>query len=847
MILIIILGFVILGFIIGESIESRPKAERKLVAYNTVNGQPIYLDQCRFIRYDTETGNPIFENPYRIVKYDSQTGRPICAQFEVDKSEYKDNRFNRVEVKKPLTEEDKNRLSNSILMIVGALLVVIASVIFLATSWESISGIIKTLVLVLVQGMFFLFGYLCKNKLKIEKVAKVFNYLALCFVPIVLISLSTFELIGSFLSIHGEGFRLYVTIVGIIADILYKVIGYYKKDKVCKIMSYVAEVGALFFITDYISNDALASTIVAVYNILISFLINKNILDKKAYKIPNNIFSYIALLLIVMVIIVNNGSLLVYIPMILYTIYYYIEYIKDTEGKVYNFVFFIITYVINLTLVNRIDGSPYFVYILSIMPLVLLTKTMKNKNSKNVLYIVESVVALLFIMFALATPNKTVYYLMTFIMGFGFYLMMYVLTKQPIYKGAAYLLFTSIFIDIFYISDILDYAKYIPLVVVILIYLFENVFDEFKDRVSMGLIIAILILESFWLIQTYFVLAPLVLMLAYIKLEKLDETLLVIPMLTSLTLFGMNDNIITLALSYILISIYTVMSLLHKKFNIYSVASVLAIVMAAIVFKYKDLILFAILLVWSIVHLVRNSKEKNYLFKFVNIISVLGLYVSTLRFFDIDLIALYLVGYYIATIAISVYVLKDIGGDFDKFAGCFVFAIISLVSLFIVKEIPDALILIIFFFLVSLISFVVKWRHYLYEALIIMIVNIIYLTIEFWAQIPWYFYILAIGMGLIIFAMFDERFKQKKELKGTNEEAVTQIPVNVVPVNNEVGMPEVNTAEVEEPVPQVKEEVLEENKVVDTEEKKQEEKEEEVKRNTPKRRGRRKKTDSKTT
>ena len=779
---IVILGIIILIAIIVEFYNDRPKPIRKLVAYNTQTGAPIYLDQCRLLGYNPETGNPIFENPYKIVKYNSQTGAPIYAAFEISIEEYNSlkptytYKQETIKTKKTLTEEEKHRTSNSILMIVGALLVVVASIIFLASSWETTSGIIKTGVLVLIQVIFCLFGYLCNNKLKIEKVAKVFNYLALCFVPIILLSLSSFELIGDYLSINGKGAILYFSLTFVFSDILYKVIGWLKKDTVSKIMSYIAEVLAVLFITIHfnISFEAILF-VLSIYNILLYIIIHGNYLDKKAYKISNNVLSYIILGFLALTMMYTE-NLIVYIAMVFYTIYYYTCYSKGSEKntKVYNLVLFIITYVINLTIINKIDVSPYFVYILGIIPLILLTKVIKNEKVKSVLYIIESVVGLLFILDSLNFPNKTIYYLLTFVAGLILYLVMYVITKKSIYRAASYALFTSIFMDIFYICDIFEYAKYIPLVSVLLIYSFELLFDNLKDEWSRILIVTILMIESFLLVETYAVLIPLIMMMVYIKLEKLDEILLIIPMLTSLSLFVMNDNSITLVLSYILVSIYTIMSLFHKKFTFYSGVSLVAIVTAAFTFNYNNLIFFAILLLWSIVHLIRNYKDKNYAFRFVNIISLLGLYISALDYFDINFNSLYIIGFYVAVITMSIFVLNFIKNGFDTFIGCFGFAIISLISFFVIKEVNDALIIMSFLFIISIISFIKKWHHYLYESLIVMVVNIVYLTFEFWAQIPWYFYILVIGMGLIVFAMFDEKFKQKKAKK------------DMVPLINEV-------------------------------------------------------------
>ena len=101
--------------------------------------------------YDTRTGQPIFEYKKPIIGYNSFTGEPIFEGDEVPKETLP---------KQPLTEEDKNRISNSILIITGAVLVVIASIIFLATGWETMHGLLKTLILFCIQMIFSLFAYI---------------------------------------------------------------------------------------------------------------------------------------------------------------------------------------------------------------------------------------------------------------------------------------------------------------------------------------------------------------------------------------------------------------------------------------------------------------------------------------------------------------------------------------------------------------------------------------------------------------------------------------------------------------------------------------------------------------
>ena len=83
--------------------------------------------KAKIIGYDTRTGIALYEGE-KVIGYDTQTGRPIIKGREEPKQEKQ--------------KEDKSKISNSILMIVGAGLIVFATLVFLSSSWDSIPNII---------------------------------------------------------------------------------------------------------------------------------------------------------------------------------------------------------------------------------------------------------------------------------------------------------------------------------------------------------------------------------------------------------------------------------------------------------------------------------------------------------------------------------------------------------------------------------------------------------------------------------------------------------------------------------------------------------------------------------
>ena len=72
-----------------------------------------------------------------------------------------------------------------------------------------------------------------------------------------------------------------------------------------------------------------------------------------------------------------------------------------------------------------------------------------------------------------------------------------------------------------------------------------------------------------------------------------------------------------------------------------------------------------------------------------------------------------------------------------------------------------------------------------------MIFGVIVLTAEYWQELPWYVYILIIGLALISFAMYDEKRKQlakstKDNILPPTEPIIIeqQIPNNSMNIND---------------------------------------------------------------
>ncbi len=743
-ILIAIVVLIVLAIIDQNEIDKKRKPI--VIGYRPVTGEPIY--------------NKVSDE--KPIRYDIHTGAPIYASDLENKT-----------VPKVKTEEDKARIKNSVLMITGAVLIVFASIIFLATSWESLEGIVKTLILIGLQIVFFVFSYICKESLDIPKTSKIFKYLGLIFTPIVLISLSTFELVGDYLSVNGEGAILYFGLAFILTDVIYKMINIREKDCNIAWMSYVAELlGILLVFSHFIDFENWAFLIVAIYHLFFYILISKNVVSKDYYLKINHIMSYVIIGILLIFLTVEGPTYSTNLAVLTFVFYYFLNYQNsDNDMKQRRYVvYFLALYAISLSILSNIDTPPYFIYNIALLPLLLLTKIAKKDTLKNLICYGVLTISILItlrsigdIIFDAIIPIKEeIYYLLTFITAFILYVLTYLLSKKGFTKIAAYSAFTLIFMQIFRMVDLAEFNKYILLVTVVLVYFLEVLFDKLKDTASDYFIVAAIMIESIVLFGNYAVLIPLVFMIAYTKLEKKSEALLILPLLMSLSIFTMEVTLWSRIVGYILIIIYSLLSLSKKEFNIYTVISFISIFVGSAALEFSGIVFSGILLLWSVAHL--YLEKESLFFKFATITSLLLLYINIIKELDLDLSSLYLIGFYLYLLGITQYLFKKNAKDL-KPLDCIGIGILTIISLIICSTATDAVIIIFTLLVICILAFLMKWDHILYTSLICMIINIIFLTFEYWSQIPWYVYILIVGLALIVFAMLDEKRKMNKKKK----------------------------------------------------------------------------------
>lgn len=769
-----IIIIVVLIVIDEKESKTQRKIDNEIVGYNTTNGRPILRKYVNITGHDPRTGLPLFEYKKPIIGYNPLTGDPIFEGEEIpDVSP----------IKEKSTPEDKTRISNTILMIAGAALVVIASIIFLATGWDTMHGLLKTLILVGIQMIFYLFGYISNNKLNIPKIGKMFSYLTLAFVPIVLLSLSFFELVGDYFSIDCEGFNYYVAISFILSDIVYKLYGSKHNDTFVKRTSLIVEAISILCLTINIEIEYFVALALIIHTIIIYILLQGGYLDKEAYSPVNNFYA-IFLTIGIALPSLDEVSIMTFTNLMLLALNFFLRCLDESENgnkKLYLIMFFI-AYLLSIRVIENIDITPYFLYLLSLIPILGLIKVVSSNTMKKNVGSVVGILTVALTVFAIFDAEQTAFYVLTFITGFIISIILYLISKKSFYKLWAYISFSSIFFSICYVMNLTETVKYILLIMSILVYALEVIYDNLKDKTSSLFIIGALCIEVLFLTGTYYMLIPIALLATYTVLEKKDKEQIV-PMIASLLLVSLDNHGLVSLMLVLLIIFYIYKSITNNGFNKFSTFSLINIFLLCIYNETTAYVLWSALLTWGIVQYLYKDTEDKEVYLTAIVFSLFGIYVKALIDIDSTLYANVALGIIISSVAMTKGILKRVEKEFLNFAECFVIGALTIVGSIAIQEPMDGVVYLGILLVLSIFSYIKEWKCYLYSSIVSMIFGVIVLTAEYWQQLPWYVYILVIGLALILFAMYDEKRKQTKKVQ--QEVPVVNIE-NIVAEDNQV-------------------------------------------------------------
>lgn len=145
---------------------------------------------------------------------------------------------------------DKQKRKLSVLLTLGVLLIMLAGVVFATSTWESLSGLIKTCVLIFTSLLFFGISGLAENKLKLVKSSAMYYLLGSFFAVASYFSAGFFELFGNWFSMFGIGKDIFLASVSIFTAVM-SVLTYlkYRNKKILYIVAFGITMAIVFVLS----------------------------------------------------------------------------------------------------------------------------------------------------------------------------------------------------------------------------------------------------------------------------------------------------------------------------------------------------------------------------------------------------------------------------------------------------------------------------------------------------------------------------------------------------------------------------------------------------------------------
>jgi len=253
-------------------LEENKKLKKQLEA-NSKLIEKIEIQKEQVIENEGSNKEEIVE---QYLKVQSEQQEKLSQQFKEEQ-----------EINSKKEKRSKQEQKNISILITGAVCIVLSAIVFLMSTWNSIPNILKTVVLALLTLVFFGGSYIAKDKFKLDKASQTFFYIAMAYIPICLISISIFELLGTFLSIYGEGKYIYLMLASLFVAYIYYKTYTNKNNKYLLFGSLLSQVFTVVMFSLIFSNNLILIGInLLIYNILLMLITKKDIFIKVYNFIP---------------------------------------------------------------------------------------------------------------------------------------------------------------------------------------------------------------------------------------------------------------------------------------------------------------------------------------------------------------------------------------------------------------------------------------------------------------------------------------------------------------------------------------------------------------------------------
>ncbi|WP_318502647.1 hypothetical protein [Bacillus sp. T3] len=247
-----------------------------------------------------------------------------------------------IQEKKRLSQEEQRERNISWSLNLGVILLLIGGLFVATSNWATMENWMKSGLIGLVSLLFFGISYLANKVLKIEKTGFAFIVLGSLFLPIFLLSIGWFELIGGYYSFTGEGRFLFGFISSLLVIPIYLLIAKRLSSRLFVWFSYLATtVAVAYLIASFKLERDWFYFGFMLYNVLTVFLFHR-FKTKDAYKLFTKelvVFAQIQLILSSLITMVFYENHLVNGINLFITAAVYLAMVYVSGRKEYHFVF----------------------------------------------------------------------------------------------------------------------------------------------------------------------------------------------------------------------------------------------------------------------------------------------------------------------------------------------------------------------------------------------------------------------------------------------------------------------------------------------------------------------------
>lgn len=193
-----------------------------------IDKQPVSMDKIQI--NDSETEDIIKEEFSKVNDLDVHLESEKIDNVEetlseTNNSELKTSLSDSYIIRKKQNIEQQNKLNKerniTLVLSLGIILILLAGIILATSTWRMMSNSTKTIALLMVSILFFVMSSITEKKLKIAKTSFAFWILGNLFLPVILLSIGFFKLLGNYLSIGGPGRYIYGIISAFICLIFF--------------------------------------------------------------------------------------------------------------------------------------------------------------------------------------------------------------------------------------------------------------------------------------------------------------------------------------------------------------------------------------------------------------------------------------------------------------------------------------------------------------------------------------------------------------------------------------------------------------------------------------------------